>query len=98
MWNMPDPLLRELAQADLIISKGDANYRRLLGDRHWQFTTPFDDVVCYLPAPFVAIRTLKSEMVAGLDPGQPERVAIQDPNWLIDGRWGMIQFYLPDSD
>jgi uncharacterized protein with ATP-grasp and redox domains len=98
MWNMPDVLLQELAQADLIISKGDANYRRLLGDRHWPFTTSFDDVVCYLPAPFVAIRTLKSEVVVGLDPGQPERVASQDPHWLIDGRWGMIQFYQPDSD
>lgn len=98
MWNMPDALLQELAQADLIISKGDANYRRLLGDRHWPFTTSFDDVVCYLPASFVAIRTLKSEVVVGLDPGQPERLAGQDPDWLTDGRWGMIQFYQPDSD
>lgn len=98
MWNMPDSLIQELAQADLIISKGDANYRRLLGDRHWPFTTSFDDVVCYLPAPFVAIRTLKSEVVVGLDPGQPERVAGQDSDWLIDGRWGMIQFYQPEPD
>jgi uncharacterized protein with ATP-grasp and redox domains len=98
MWNMPDAMLQELAQADLIISKGDANYRRLLGDRHWPFTTSFDDVVCYLPALFVAIRTLKSEVVVGLDPGQSERVASQDPDWLTNGQWGMIQFYQPNSD
>ncbi len=33
-WEMPNSLKNELTNAGLIIVKGDANYRRLLGDRH----------------------------------------------------------------
>jgi uncharacterized protein with ATP-grasp and redox domains len=92
MWEMPLSLKGELGHSDLLISKGDANYRRLLGDRHWPFTTPLADIVCYLPAPLVALRTLKSEVVTGLKPGQPQLTAAKDPHWLVNGRWGLIQF------
>lgn len=95
MWRMPAELARELAHSDLLIFKGDANYRRLLGDRHWPFTAPFADIVCYLPAPVLALRTLKSEITAGLKPGQPEATTAKDPSWLFDGRWGVLQFYKP---
>ncbi len=93
MWLMPGPLRDELARGQLIISKGDANYRRLLGDRHWPHTTDFADVVAYSPAPVVALRTQKSEVAVGLEPGQAETVARQDPEWLVNGRWGVIQFW-----
>jgi hypothetical protein len=92
-WKMPASLAGELAQADLVISKGDANYRRLLGDRHWAFTTPFAEIVSYFPAPLVALRTLKAELVSGLEPGQADSVAQKDPDWMVDGRWGLIQFH-----
>ncbi len=94
-WEMPDDLRSDLAQSDLVISKGDANYRRLLGDRHWDLTTPFDDVLCYFPAPLVALRTCKSEVAVGLRPGQPESITAQDEKWLVNGMWGMIEFYNP---
>jgi uncharacterized protein with ATP-grasp and redox domains len=90
-WELPADLRDELAAATLIISKGDANYRRLLGDRHWPYTTPFADVVCYLPAPLVALRTLKSDVLIGLEPGQQSQLDQKDPDWLINGRWGLIQ-------
>ncbi len=92
MWRMPTKLASELANSVLLIFKGDANYRRLLGDRHWPFTTPFADIVCYLPAPVLALRTSKSEVAAGLKLGQPEATAAKDPSWLFDGRWGLLQF------
>ncbi|MEJ2709294.1 MAG: damage-control phosphatase ARMT1 family protein [Anaerolineales bacterium] len=96
-WQMPDRLRRELGKADLIISKGDANYRRLLGDRHWPFTTPFEDIVGYMPAALLAIRVLKSELIAGLEARQAEKTAQKDPKWLYSGEWGLIQFYLPQT-
>ena len=34
-WELPGDLLATLGGADLLISKGDANYRRWLGDRRW---------------------------------------------------------------
>jgi len=96
-WQMPEGLRQDLGRAGLLISKGDAHYRRLLGDRHWPVMTAFADIVGYLPAPLVALRTLKSEVAAGLAPGQPETLAQQDPGWLVNGRWGIIQFYDPEE-
>ena len=94
-WEIPEELKSELAQSSLIFSKGDANYRRFLGDRHWPFTTSFQDIVCYFPAPSVALRTLKSEVAAGLRLDQVERLNHEDPEWLTDGQWGVIQFVEP---
>lgn len=93
-WEMPQSLHQKLAQASLIFVKGDANYRRLLGDCQWPFTTAFEDIVCYFPAPFVALRTLKSEVAAGLQPSQVETLNREDPQWLTNGQWGVIQMHL----
>ncbi len=91
-WEMPRPLEKELSQSCLVISKGDANYRRLLGDLDWTYITPFADILAYFPAPIVALRTVKAEIACGMQPGQAERIAAKDPYWMIDGRWGMVQF------
>ena len=46
MWKMHAPLYEELKErCDLAIVKGDANYRRLLGDLMWDTAAPFDKVV-----------------------------------------------------
>lgn len=92
MWDMPPELRQELAEAHLVISKGDANYRRALGDAHWPFHTPFADIVSYLPAPTVFLRTCKSEVIAGLAAGQAAALAQRDPAWLVNGEWGVLQF------
>ena len=46
-----------LAEADVVLAKGDANYRRALGDAHWPWTPPLADVVSYFPTPIVFLRT-----------------------------------------
>jgi len=91
-WELPEELSRELSQSSLILSKGDANYRRLLGDLHWPFTTSFREITVYSPAPLLTLRVLKSEIVVGLQPGQAETLSEQDPQWLVDGAWGVAQF------
>ncbi len=90
-WDCPRDLADELASADLVIVKGDANYRRLLGDLHWAPTTPFSSIVRPLQ-PLVALRTPKSLVAAGLDQQTIDRAAATDPNWMTNGEWGMIQF------
>jgi DHA3 family macrolide efflux protein-like MFS transporter len=87
----PPPLRDDLARADLVILKGDVNYRRLLGDRHWPHTTRLEDGVDYFPAPFVVLRPLKGEIMVGLQPGQAEALAAEDPDWLINGERGIVQ-------
>ncbi|MEB3341504.1 damage-control phosphatase ARMT1 family protein [Okeania sp.] len=94
-WEMPQSLREELAKASLVLIKGDANYRRILGDRHWLFTTSLSDIANYFPTPFVALRTLKSEVATGLEPDQIEILDEQDPSWLTNGQWSVIQFVIP---
>jgi uncharacterized protein with ATP-grasp and redox domains len=90
-WELPAQLQAELAQARLILIKGDANYRRLLGDSRWPTTVPMADAVPYFPAPFVALRTLKSDPVVGLKPGQAGVLDRVDSEWRVNGKRGMIQ-------
>ncbi|MFW5765267.1 MAG: damage-control phosphatase ARMT1 family protein [Coleofasciculus sp.] len=94
-WDMPESWRSELNQSQLVMIKGDANYRRLLGDREWDYTTPWEDIVCYFPAPLAALRTFKAELAAGLKPDQIKRLNQDDPQWLINGQWGVIQFFNP---
>jgi hypothetical protein len=94
-WELPPSLKSELSQSNLVISKGDANYRRILGDLNWPKTTNFADILDYFPVPIVALRTVKAEIACGMQPGQSEFIATKDPSWMTNGRWGMIQFYNP---
>lgn len=89
---MPPALAAELGQADLVILKGDVNYRRLLDDAHWPHTARMEEIAAYFPAPFLTLRTLKGEIVVGLEPGQAEEFAAWDPTWLINGRRGIVQY------
>ncbi len=93
--DMPTDLYDVLARATLVICKGDANYRRLVGDCHWDPTTPFQSAVAHFPAPLVALRVLKSEVVVGLGAGVAERLHAQDPAWCVNGTHGVIQFARP---
>lgn len=87
---LPADLRAELAQAGLLILKGDLNYRRLLEDRHWPPTTDLAAVTRSMPAPFVTLRTLKSDVIVGLPPGQAEALTAEDPEWRLNGRRGVI--------
>jgi uncharacterized protein with ATP-grasp and redox domains len=91
-WDAPADLQNELAQAALVISKGDANYRRLVGDLHWPETTPFEQILAYFPTRLAALRTTKSEVIIGLRPSQAAELNPRDPSWRTNGKWGLIQF------
>jgi uncharacterized protein with ATP-grasp and redox domains len=89
---MPPELVAELSGADLVILKGDVNYRRLLGDRHWPHTARLEEIAAYFPAPLLVLRTLKGEIIVGLAPGQAESLSEQEPDWLFNGKRGIVQF------
>jgi hypothetical protein len=93
MWEMPSSLRHELGEAALVISKGDANYRRLVGDRHWPFDTSLEDVWTYFPTSLLALRVSKSQVMVGLQRGQAGELDQIDPQWMTNGRWGLVQFY-----
>lgn len=92
LWDLPAHLVRVFESARLVIIKGDANYRRMLGDALWQPETPFADATEYFTAPLLALRTLKSDPIVGLPPGMADRLAQADDEWRVNGQRGVIQF------
>ncbi|MGW2618378.1 damage-control phosphatase ARMT1 family protein [Streptomyces sp. NPDC001500] len=89
---MPEDLRAEFAAAALTIVKGDLNYRRLVGDSRWEPTTPFADVTAYFPGPVVALRTLKSDVITGLDAAtEAALVAAEGRRWRTGGTHALIQ-------
>ncbi|KAM3603366.1 uncharacterized protein V6R79_020852 [Siganus canaliculatus] len=94
----PD-LYATLQAADLVLFKGDLNYRKLTGDREWEHTVDFDTALRgFWPAPLCSLRTLKANIQVGLQPGQAEKLCAQDPDWMTCGKYAVIQFYSTKSE
>lgn len=92
-------LYATLQGSDLILFKGDLNYRRLTGDRMWEHTVPFNRALRgFLPAPLCSLRTLKANVQVGLEPGQAEKLASQDAEWMTSGKYAVIQFCSPHEE
>jgi hypothetical protein len=89
--HLPADLATQLASARLVILKGDLNYRRLVGDTHQPATTPFAEAAGYFPAPVAALRTLKSDVVVGLDPATTARLNATGMPWRTAGTHAVIQ-------
>ncbi|HWC21791.1 MAG TPA: ARMT1-like domain-containing protein [Flexivirga sp.] len=92
LWELPADLVRRLATASMVITKGDLNYRRLVGDNWWSPTRPFREAVDWLSAPVVALRTLKSDVIVGLDPAVVESLDQESDGWRSAGTRAVIQF------
>jgi len=92
LWELPARLTQTFKTAALVIVKGDANYRRMVGDAVWPTDTPLAAVTDYLPAPLLALRTLKSEPLVGLPTGLDEKLDAIDSRWRVNGRRGIIQY------
>jgi hypothetical protein len=88
---MPDDLAGQFARASLTIMKGDLNYRRLVGDRDWPPTTGFAKTTGYFPGPVAALRTLKSDVVVGVDAAAVGALDRESGSWRTDGTRAMIQ-------
>lgn len=91
LHHMPPDLAHQFHSASVTIVKGDLNYRRLVGDCHWPPTTPFTEAAGYFPGPVVALRTLKSDVVVGLDPDTVSTLDASGQSWRTNGTHGLIQ-------
>jgi uncharacterized protein with ATP-grasp and redox domains len=87
---MPPALVAALAACDVVVVKGDCNYRRLVGDTP-PHAGPFADVVDF-PAPAVCLRTLKAEVAVGVDDDRAAAARAVDVDWLTSGRFGLVQW------
>jgi hypothetical protein len=91
-FEMPSSLCEELSGFDVVMLKGDLNYRRLLGDLHWPYTTSIESVVSYFPTSILILRTLKSEIIVDLDKAKVDEMFAKDPDWLTCGKYGIMQY------
>ncbi len=106
-WRMPHTapsLFDDLKDSELVIHKGDLNYRKLTADGMWDPTTPFSEAI----GPFgagsgvrtLALRTCKADVVIGLSEGQDERLRETEGGggdsgcrkWAWSGKWAVVQF------
>ncbi|KAF0736474.1 hypothetical protein Ae201684P_007265 [Aphanomyces euteiches] len=90
-FELPEDLTVTLASAGLVISKGDANYRRFLGDRLWPATTDIATAAPFFPTSFVALRTMKSDPIVGIAPEVEAALNVEDLKWRVNGKRGVIQ-------
>ncbi|KAJ2908040.1 Hairy/enhancer-of-split with YRPW motif protein 2 [Coemansia aciculifera] len=90
VWN------NELTKADLVIFKGDLNYRKLVYDLEWPVSTPFVDALGAIavdaraPA-IVALRTTKCDTIVGIDPDRANELFALQKDWMYSGQYGVIQ-------
>ena len=88
---MPLHIQQRLAGSSLCVVKGDANYRRLLGEREWPLDMPAKDILSYWPVPVCALRTFKAEIGCGVSLQEQNRAKMDDEKWLVSGRFGVVQ-------
>ncbi|MEV0966384.1 damage-control phosphatase ARMT1 family protein [Streptomyces sp. NPDC049910] len=88
---MPEDLRVGFASATLTILKGDLNYRRLVGDQLWHPTAPFADLTAYFPGAVAALRTLKSDVIVGLEQGALDTLERSGAAWRTSGTHALIQ-------
>ncbi|BDD62098.1 hypothetical protein MPDQ_000705 [Monascus purpureus] len=106
-WRMPKTapdLFENLKQSELVLFKGDLNYRKLTSDAAWDATTPFTTAIGPLGPKSnirtLAFRTCKADVVVGLPPGEDEKLR-QAPGgggdsgsrkWAWTGKWAVVSF------
>lgn len=90
-------LFEDLADADLVVYKGDLNYRKLTYDGRWPHATPFSDALGPLAEKHngqgvrsLALRTAKADVCVGLKPGQDSKF---EDGWTRHGKYAMVSYW-----
>lgn len=91
-------LFTQLADADLVIYKGDLNYRKLTYDGVWPRTTPFRTAIGPLAEKqlngkgtrTLALRTCKADVGLGLKEGVAETLP---GDWTRTGKYALVSYW-----
>ena len=90
-------LFEDLADADLVIYKGDLNYRKLTYDGLWPHSTPFSEALGPLAKKHdgqgirsLVLRTAKADVCVGLKPGQDKDL---EDGWTRHGKYAMVSYW-----
>ncbi len=103
-WRLPTrapALYEDLKQSELVIYKGDLNYRKLTCDAMWDPATPFEEAIGPLAKGSglrtLALRTCKADVVVGLPEGKDEELRKNDGEgvgrkWAWSGKFAVVSF------
>jgi hypothetical protein len=106
-WRLPyvaKDLFADLQESELVIFKGDLNYRKLVGDALWDPTTTFAEAVGPLGPGSgmrtLALRTCKADVVVGLHQGKDEELRQIEGGggdsgqrkWAWSGKYAVVSF------
>ena len=92
IWELPPRLERTFRGGRLVVSKGDANYRRITNDAVWPSGAEFATAAREFPAPLIALRTIKSDTLVGVDAATMDRLDREDDGWRTRGTYGVAQY------
>lgn len=92
LWELPPRLREPLQEAQLVITKGDVNYRRATNDAIWPAGASLAEAVGDFPAPLLALRTLKSDTLVGVNKERMAELDEQEDDWRTSGTYGVAQF------
>lgn len=94
----PD-LLEDLRQSNLVIFKGDLNYRKLVADGLWPHTTPFKAALGRMGqgsgVKILSLRTNKADVCVGVPNEETvKRLDAEAPGsaWIRSGKYAVISF------
>lgn len=78
---------------DLLIVKGDLNYRRLVGDRNYNPQKDIKNCINYIKCPLLIIRSFKSNVTL-LGKNYKEFIKNKriEQDWQSNGKYGIIQY------
>ena len=95
-WNMPNDFKnfhhlfrRIIGKSDLVIVKGDLNFRRLVEDKKWDDGLKWSEAISYFSYPVLSLRTIKSSCLVDVSENEKEKIGITDKT---NGIYGTILF------
>ncbi|OQO04777.1 hypothetical protein B0A48_09701 [Cryoendolithus antarcticus] len=106
-WRMPKTapeLFEDLKESELVIFKGDLNYRKLTADGMWDPATAFSKAIGPLGPEsglrVLTLRTCKADVVVGLPAGKDEELRAMEGGggdsgarkWAWSGKWAVVSF------
>ncbi|KAL2825649.1 DUF89-domain-containing protein [Aspergillus cavernicola] len=104
-WRLPHEapdLFEDLKEAELVLFKGDLNYRKLVNDSAWDPTTPFTTAIgplgLHSGLRVMSFRTCKADTVVGLPAGKDEELRqvhggkSGGREWAWSGKWAVVSF------
>lgn len=106
MYSIAPDLYQDLQASNLVIFKGDLNYRKLVRDAAWPHVTPFKKALGPLsgcskstrgnaPGMKVAVfRTNKADVCVGVDESTLKRLGKESPgkSWVRNGKYAVVSF------